>query len=119
MSEEKHDELNFLRGKLYPRVDTDEYTRQVVRQNLGAACEHCDTLLGHRNYCPLLNRQAAETASREPQGDVITRNLGKPCGYCGVLLGHDERCVSFIPATGLLHLTTDDFRFLAELKVSL
>lgn len=78
------DEINFLRGKLYSRAATDEYARQIVRQNLGDPCEHCGMLLGHYNYCPLLNRQAAEAVS-----------------------------------SGLLDLTTDDIKWLREMKVSL
>ena len=75
------DTVNFLRGKLYP----DAYADQTARQNFGEYCSHCDTLLGHRGHCPLLNRQAAETESANRHTDFTAEDIAMLAGMKIVL----------------------------------
>ena len=53
----------------------DEYARALLAQNNGMPCTHCGSSLGHRSWCALLNRDAAELASTQP---IAERTIAVP-----------------------------------------
>lgn len=42
---------------------TDEYAKQIARQNQGETCAHCGSPSGHYKQCPLICRETAEARS--------------------------------------------------------
>jgi len=36
---------------------TDEYARQLYKQDSGSTCEHCGSTWGHYKVCPLLENK--------------------------------------------------------------
>jgi len=53
----------------------DEYARALLAQNNGMPCTHYGSSLGHRSWCALLNRDAAELASTQP---IAERTIAVP-----------------------------------------
>lgn len=59
-----YDNIDSIRAKFAGR-QVDEYQSQLIRQNDGLPCSHCDALSGHTRACPLINREVAEARSTE------------------------------------------------------
>ena len=57
-----YEQLDVIRRKLLSvrTASTDEYQKQLERQNNGLLCEHCAATSGHFSVCPLINREVGE-----------------------------------------------------------
>lgn len=81
-----------------PETKRDEYTIQTERQNLGLPCSFCNSMSGHRGFCPLIIG-TGNTFADVHKWDNETDILGKP---------------SNVPA---LVLNADDLQLLAEMHI--
>lgn len=48
------------------QVWSDNYARQLARQNDGEVCEYCLSLSGHYNSCALVNGEGSFVVAEEP-----------------------------------------------------